>query len=145
MIIGEYLTFLIGGDWVFSPYTDSLGCQRFKGASWALVLGLPLRDTIKSLLHVSWDTKASSVSPGLPFPWASVGGPSRLFPNLISCPPAFAYGGRAQGLYHFLNRVLLALVCSGMVWLGLSRRHMSCDNDDLLVFAPIFSSSFRFF
>ena len=52
MIIGEYLTFLIGGDWVFSPNTDSLGCQPFKGESWALVLGLPLRDTIKGLLLV---------------------------------------------------------------------------------------------
>ena len=52
MIIGEYLTFLIGGDWVFSPNTDSLGCQPFKGVSWTLVLGLPLRDTIKGLLLV---------------------------------------------------------------------------------------------
>ena len=52
MIIGEYLTFLIGGDWVFSLNTDSLGCQPFKGMSWALVLGLPLRDTIKGLLLV---------------------------------------------------------------------------------------------
>ena len=52
MIIGEYLNFLIGGDWVFSPNTDSLGCQHFKGASWTLVLGLPLRDTIKGLLLV---------------------------------------------------------------------------------------------
>ena len=52
MIIGEYLNFLIGGDWVFSPNTDSLGCQPFKGASWALFLGLPLRDTIKGLLLV---------------------------------------------------------------------------------------------
>ena len=51
-IIGEYLTFLIGGDWVFSPNMDSLGCQPFKGASWALVLGLPLRDTIKGLFLV---------------------------------------------------------------------------------------------
>ena len=51
-IIGEYLTFLIGGDWVFSPNTDSLGRQPFKGASWALVLGLPLRDTIKGLFLV---------------------------------------------------------------------------------------------
>ena len=41
---------MIGGDWVFSPNTDSLGCQSFKGVSWAIVLGLPLRDTIKSLL-----------------------------------------------------------------------------------------------
>ena len=52
VIIGEYFAFLIGGDWVFSSYTDSLGCQPFKGASWALVLGLPLRDTIKDLLLV---------------------------------------------------------------------------------------------
>ena len=37
---------------MFSPNQDSLGCQPFKGASWALVLGLPLRDTIKSLLLV---------------------------------------------------------------------------------------------
>ena len=50
MIIGEYFTFLIGGDWVFSPNTDSLGYQPFKGAIWALVLGLLLRDTIKGIL-----------------------------------------------------------------------------------------------
>ena len=37
---------------MFSPNTDSLGCQPCKGASWALVLGLPLRDTIKGLLLV---------------------------------------------------------------------------------------------
>ena len=37
---------------MFSPNTDSLGCQPFKGESWALVLGLPLRDTIKGLLLV---------------------------------------------------------------------------------------------
>ena len=37
---------------MFSPSTDSLGYQPFKGASWALVLGLPLRDTIKGLLLV---------------------------------------------------------------------------------------------
>ena len=49
MIIGEYLTFLIGGDWMFSLNMDSLGYQHFKGASWTLVLGLPLRDTIKGL------------------------------------------------------------------------------------------------
>ena len=51
-MIGEYLTFLIGRDWVFSPNTESLGCQPFKGASWVLVLSLPLRDTIKGLLLV---------------------------------------------------------------------------------------------
>ena len=50
MIIGEYLTFLIGGDWLFSPNTDSLDCQPFKGMSWALVLDLPLRDTIRPCL-----------------------------------------------------------------------------------------------
>ena len=33
----------------FFSNTDSLGHQSFKGASWALVLGLPLRDIIKSL------------------------------------------------------------------------------------------------
>ena len=37
---------------MFSPNTDSLGCQPFKGANWALVSGLPLRDTIKGLLLV---------------------------------------------------------------------------------------------
>ena len=52
MIIGKYLISPIGGDWVFPPNTDSLGCQPFKGANWALVLGLPLRDTIKGLLLV---------------------------------------------------------------------------------------------
>ena len=37
---------------MFSPNTDSLGYQPFKGVSWALILGLPLRDTIKGLLLV---------------------------------------------------------------------------------------------
>ena len=37
---------------MFSPNTDSLGCQPFKEASWAFVLGLPLRDTINGLLLV---------------------------------------------------------------------------------------------
>ena len=37
---------------MFSPNTDFLGCQPFKGASWAIVLGLTLRDTIKGLLVV---------------------------------------------------------------------------------------------
>ena len=94
----------------------------------------------------SWaGTSAPGVSPGLPFPWALVGGPSPLFLNPISCPPAFAYRECAQGLYRFLNRVRLPRVCLGLTWLGLSRRHMSCDNDDLSVFAPISSSSFNFF
>ena len=37
---------------MFSPNTDFLGCQPFTGASWAIVLGLTLRDTIKGLLLV---------------------------------------------------------------------------------------------
>ena len=49
---GKYPTFLIYGDFVFFSNTDSLGYQSFKEASWALVLGLPLRDTIKGILLV---------------------------------------------------------------------------------------------
>ena len=52
VIIEKYLTFPIGGDWVFSPNTNSLGYQPFKGANWALVSGLPLRDNIKGPLLV---------------------------------------------------------------------------------------------
>ena len=37
---------------MFSSNTDSLGYQSFKWASWILVLGLPLGDTIKGLLLV---------------------------------------------------------------------------------------------
>ena len=37
---------------MFSPNTDSLDCQPFKEASWALVLGLPFRGTIKGILLV---------------------------------------------------------------------------------------------
>ena len=37
---------------MFSSNTNSLGYQSFKGVSWALNLGLPLRDTIKGLLLV---------------------------------------------------------------------------------------------
>ena len=37
---------------MFSSNTDSLGYQSFKEASWGLVLGLPLRDTINDLLLV---------------------------------------------------------------------------------------------
>ena len=50
MIIRKYPTFLIGGHWVFSFNTDSLGwlCyQPFKGVNWALVMGLSLGDIIK--------------------------------------------------------------------------------------------------
>ena len=37
---------------MFSSNTDSLGYKSFKEVSWTLVLGLFLRDTIKSLLIV---------------------------------------------------------------------------------------------
>ena len=37
---------------MFSSNTDSLGYQSFKGASWVLVLGLYLGDTIKGLTLV---------------------------------------------------------------------------------------------
>ena len=37
---------------MFFSYTDSLGYQSFKRASWALVSGLHLRDTIKGLLLI---------------------------------------------------------------------------------------------
>ena len=37
---------------MFSSNTDSLGYPSFKGASWALVSGLHLGDTIKGLLLV---------------------------------------------------------------------------------------------
>ena len=36
----------------FFSNTDSLGYQSFKGASWALVLGVHLGDTIKGLLLI---------------------------------------------------------------------------------------------
>ena len=37
---------------MFSSNTDSFGYQSFKGASWALVSGLHLGDTIKGLILV---------------------------------------------------------------------------------------------
>ena len=37
---------------MISTNMDSLGYLPFKGASWALVMGLPLRDTIEGLLLV---------------------------------------------------------------------------------------------
>ena len=49
-MIRKYPSFLIGGDWVFSFNTNSLGWlyyQPFEGVNWALVLGLWLGDIIK--------------------------------------------------------------------------------------------------
>ena len=91
------------------------------------------------------DARGSGVSLGLLFPWAWRVGLRAYFLNLISCPSALVYGERVQGLYCFLNRVQLPRVCSGLGWLGLCRRHMSCDNDDFSVFAPTSSSFFSFF
>ena len=89
--------------------------------------------------------RGSSVSLGLPFPWAWRVGLCAYFLNPISFPPALGYDERVQGLYRFLNWVRLPRVCLGLVWLGLCRCHMSCDNDDFSVFAPTSSSSFSFF
>ena len=80
-----------------------------------------------------------------PVPWAWEVGLRAYFLNPISCPPALGYGERGQGLYRFLNRARLPRVRSGLVWLGLCHRHMSCDNDDFSTFALISSSSFNFF
>ena len=82
MIIGKYLTSSIGGDWVFSLNMDSLGCQPFKGANWALVLGMPLRDTIKGLLLVLGPILIPTF--GL-VSWAY----APIISNPINCPPAF--------------------------------------------------------
>ena len=67
------------------------------------------------------------------------------FLNPINCPLALGYGERGQGLYRFLNRVQLPRCRSGLVWLGLCRRQMSCDNDDFSTFTLISASSFGFF
>ena len=74
-----------------------------------------------------------------------VRGPTRLFLNPISCPPALGYGERGQGLFRFLNKVRLPCGHSGLGWLGLCRRQTSCDNDDFSTFELIFSSSFSSF
>ena len=67
---------------MFSSNMDSLGCQPFKGASWALVLGMPLRDTIKDLLLVLGPFLIPTF--GL-VSWAC----APIISNPISCPPAF--------------------------------------------------------
>ena len=91
------------------------------------------------------DARGFGVSLGLPFPWAWRVGLRAYFLNPISCPPALVYGESVQGLYRFLNRVRPPRVCLGLGWLGLCRRHMSCDNDDFSVFVLTSSSSFSFF
>ena len=80
-----------------------------------------------------------------PAPWTWGVGLRAYFLNPISCPPALGYGEHGQGLYHFLNRVRLPRGRSRLVWLGLCRRQMSCDNDDFSTIALMSSSSFGFF
>ena len=77
-----------------------------------------------------------------PAPWTWGVGLRTYFLNPT---PALGYGERGQGLYRFLNRVRLPRGRSGLVWLGLCCRQMSCDNDDFSTFALISSSSFGFF
>ena len=89
--------------------------------------------------------RGSGILLDLPFPWSWRMGLRAYFLNPINYLPALVYGERVQGLYHFLNRVRPPRVCSGLGWLGLCRRHMSCDNDDFSVFAPTSSSYFSFF
>ena len=91
MIIGKYLTFPISGDWVFSPNMDSLGCQPFKGANWALVSGLPLRDTIKGLL-LAFDTFL--IPTFRLVSWAC----APIISNPISCPPALTKRAYARAV-----------------------------------------------
>ena len=67
------------------------------------------------------------------------------FLNPISYPPALGYGERGQGLYRFLNWVLLPRGRSGLVWLGLCHRQPCYGNDGFSTFAFTSSSSFNFF
>ena len=89
--------------------------------------------------------RGSGILLGLPSPWAWQVGLCAYVLNPISCPPALVYGERVQGLYRFLNRVRPPRVFSGLGWLGLCYRHMSCNNDDFSILLPTSSSSFGFF
>ena len=92
--------------------------------------------------HFTRPAYKSSVKPTS---WAWLVGMRAYFSNPISCPLALGYCERGQGLYRFSNLVRLPRGRSGLVWLGLCSRHMSCDNDDFSTFALISSSSFSFF
>ena len=105
--------------------------------NWAPVLGL-----CKEPGHFTRPAYKSSFKPTS---WAWGVGLRAYFLNPISCPPALGYGERGQGLYRFLNWLRLPRGCSGLVWLGLCRRQMSCGNNDFSTFALISSSSFSFF
>ena len=64
---------------MFSPNTDSLGRHPFQGVSWVLVLGLPLRDTIKGLLLVLGPIFNPDV-------WACILGMRPLFQTISAAP-----------------------------------------------------------
>ena len=118
----------------------SLGfpCYRPLGwMNWVPVLGLHQKPD--RFTDPSYKSSLNSVS------WAWGVGMHAYFLNLISCPLALGYGERGQGLYHFLNRVRFPRGRSELVWLGLCRRQISCDNDDFSTLALISSSSFSFF
>ena len=118
----------------------SLGCPCYRPLgwmNWAPVLGL-----CQEPGHFIGPAYKSSFNPGS---WAWEVGLRAYFLNPISYPPALGYGERGQGLYRFLNRVRLPCVRSGLVWLGLCRRQMSCGTNDFSTFALISSSSFSFF
>ena len=56
-----------------------------------------------------------------PVSWTWGVGLRAYFLNPINFPPALGYDKHGQGLYRFLNRVLLPRGRSNLVWLGLCR------------------------
>ena len=90
---------------MFSSNTDSLGYQSFKGASWALVLGMPLRDTIKGLLLVL----GSFLIPMFGLARLLFQTPSLIMPNF------YYFQGLANSLGS--NRLILRLVPSKIEYL----------------------------
>ena len=88
-MIRKYPTFLIGGHWVFSFNTDSLGLlyyQPFEGVNWALVLGMFFGDIIKGRALVLGLLINLLLSLTFGFMFCACA-PNIL--NSISCPPAF--------------------------------------------------------
>ena len=119
---------------------SSLGCPcywPFGWINWAPILGL--RQEPRRFTGPAYK---SSINPAS---WTQGVGLRAYFLNPIRLSPALGYGEHGQGLYRFLNRVRLPRGRSGLVWLGLCRRQMSCGNDDFSTFALISSSSFSFF
>ena len=88
-MIRKYPTFLIGGHWVFSYNTDSLGrlyYRHFEGVNWALILGMFFSDIIKgrALVLGLLLNLLLSLTFGFMF-WAC----APIILNSISCPLAF--------------------------------------------------------